>query len=59
MFDINNLKEEGFILAYDFRGFSSWLFGPMCLGRTLEWWDGVAEKLLHLLVDRKQRERKG
>jgi hypothetical protein len=31
----------------------------MCLGRTLEWWDGVAEKLLHLLVDRKQRERKG
>jgi hypothetical protein len=30
--DINNLKEEIFILAHDFKGFSPWSLGSVFLG---------------------------
>jgi hypothetical protein len=32
--DRNNLREEGFILAQNFGGFSPWLLNPMLLDRT-------------------------
>jgi hypothetical protein len=55
-------KEERFILAHVFRGFSSWSLGPIILDLSLStvhhggsaWWRRPA----YLLVARKQ-ERKG
>jgi hypothetical protein len=32
-------KEEKFILAYGFRGFGPWLFGPVTLGL---WWHSTS-----------------
>jgi hypothetical protein len=55
----NNLKEERLILAHGFRGFSPWLLGSINLGRTLRPWKCVEEEDGHLMVDRKQRARKG
>jgi hypothetical protein len=48
---INNLKGDIFILAHSFTGFSSWSLGTMCLGRSSQWQEHVAEDLLHLIVE--------
>jgi hypothetical protein len=44
--DLHNLKEEGFILAPGFRGFSSWLPYPMSLGRRSRQEEYTEEELL-------------
>jgi hypothetical protein len=49
-------KEERLILAHYFRGFLLWLLGPTYLVRTSWHLDHVAENILHIMVDRKQRE---
>jgi hypothetical protein len=49
----NHIREEGCILAH---GFSSWLFGPMLLSRASWWWEHVADEVLQLKADRKQRD---
>jgi hypothetical protein len=56
MSDLNNLRQEGFILAQGFRGFTLWLLGPwawadIMVGRIC----GRGASLPH--VDRKQREK--
>jgi hypothetical protein len=56
--DPSNLKGGIIYSAHYFRGFSPWLLGPMQLDRTSWWQEGVEQELLHLMVNRKQRERK-
>jgi hypothetical protein len=41
--DINNFKEERFILFHCFRGFSPWFLGPMLFGRP-SWWQEHEEE---------------
>jgi hypothetical protein len=47
----NNLKEELFILAHSFRGFSPWSLGSMHLGRT-SW----QQEFPHLMANRMQHK---
>jgi hypothetical protein len=56
MSDKNNLREEGFILACGFRGFSLWWAGSIALGLSMM---AVEEGSGSSHVDRKQRARKG
>lgn len=37
-------SRKSFILAHHFRGVRTYLFGPVCLGRTLWWWEHGAEQ---------------
>jgi hypothetical protein len=57
--DISNLKEEKFILAHNFVGFSPWLLGPMYLGRTSYLQECVVEALFSLLLGRQEAENGG
>jgi hypothetical protein len=57
--DRDNFREEGFILAHSFRGFSPWSLGPRHLGRKSWQQEYMEEDTLHIMVDRKQKARTG
>jgi hypothetical protein len=58
---ISNLREEGFILAHGFRGFSLRLAGPVDLGLRggrISWqWECIAEEAAYLMACRGRREK--
>jgi hypothetical protein len=53
----NNVKEERFVLVHGLRG--AMVLGPMSLGRISWWQEYVAGETVDLMVDGKQRTKKG
>jgi hypothetical protein len=48
--DRNNLREERFVVAHGFRGFSPWLLGLMCQ-------EHMSENVHHLIMETEKGDR--